>query len=43
MNLAFAMFLSILGLLLGFFTWGKYVARKAGVNPEIPTPAVRIN
>ncbi|MFN3135664.1 MAG: carbon starvation protein A, partial [Candidatus Kryptonium sp.] len=23
--------------------WGRYVARKAGVNPEIPTPAVRIN
>lgn len=43
MNLAFAMFLSVIGLLLGFLTWGKYVARKVGVNPEIPTPAVRIN
>lgn len=43
MNLALAMFLSVIGLLLGFLTWGKYVARKVGVNPEIPTPAVRIN
>lgn len=43
MNLALAMFLSVIGLLLGFLTWGKYVAHKVGVNPEIPTPAVRIN
>ncbi|MCS7230123.1 MAG: carbon starvation CstA family protein [Candidatus Kryptonium sp.] len=43
MNLALAMLLSVIGLLIGFFTWGKYVARKAGVNPNIPTPAVRIN
>ncbi len=43
MNLAIAMLISILGLLIGFFTWGRYVARKAGVNPDIPTPAVRIN
>lgn len=43
MNLALAMLISIAGLLIGFFTWGRYVARKAGVNPEIPTPAVRIN
>jgi len=42
-NLALAMFLSVIGLLLGFLTWGKYVAHKVGVNPEIPTPAVRIN
>jgi len=42
-NLALAMFLSVVGLLLGFLTWGKYVAHKVGVNPEIPTPAVRIN
>ncbi|MEN3038246.1 MAG: carbon starvation CstA family protein [Candidatus Kryptonium sp.] len=43
MNLALAMLLSVIGLLIGFFTWGRYVARKAGVNPNIPTPAVRIN
>ncbi len=43
MNLAVAMLISVLGLFIGFLTWGKYVARKAGVNPNIPTPAVRIN
>jgi carbon starvation protein len=43
MNIAVAMLLSIAGLTIGFFTWGKYVARKSGVNPNLPTPAVRIN
>jgi carbon starvation protein len=43
MNIAVAMLLSIAGLTVGFFTWGKYVARKSGVNPNLPTPAVRIN
>jgi carbon starvation protein len=43
MNIAVAMLLSITGLTIGFFTWGKYVARKSGVNPNLPTPAVRIN
>jgi carbon starvation protein len=43
MNIALAMLLSIIGLLIGFFSWGRYVARKAGVDPNIPTPAVRIN
>jgi carbon starvation protein len=43
MNIAVAMILSIAGLTIGFFTWGKYVARKSGVNPNLPTPAVRIN
>jgi carbon starvation protein len=43
MNIAVAMLLSIVGLTIGFFTWGKYVARKSGVNPNLPTPAVRIN
>lgn len=43
MNIAVAMLLSIAGLTIGFFTWGKYVARKSGINPNLPTPAVRIN
>jgi carbon starvation protein len=43
MNIAVAMLLSIVGLTIGFFTWGKYVARKSGINPNLPTPAVRIN
>jgi carbon starvation protein len=43
MNIAVAMLLSIAGLTIGFFTWGKYVARKSSVNPNLPTPAVRIN
>ncbi|CUU09073.1 carbon starvation protein [Candidatus Thermokryptus mobilis] len=43
MNIAVAMLLSIAGLTIGFFTWGKYVARRSGVNPNLPTPAVRIN
>jgi carbon starvation protein len=43
MNIAIAMLISITILIIGFFTWGRYVAKKAGVNPEIPTPAVRIN
>jgi carbon starvation protein len=43
MNIAVAMLLSIAGLTVGFFTWGKYVARKSGINPNLPTPAVRIN
>jgi carbon starvation protein len=43
MNIAVAMLLSIAGLTIGFFTWGKYVARKSGVNPNLPTPAARIN
>ncbi len=43
MNIAIAMLISVVILLIGFFTWGRYVAKKAGVNPEIPTPAVRIN
>ncbi len=43
MNIVIAMLLSIIGLIVGFLTWGKYVARKSGVDPNIPTPAVRIN
>ena len=43
MNLAVIMLVSLAAFVVGYFTWGRYVARKAGVNPDVPTPAVRIN
>ncbi|MFQ5684676.1 MAG: carbon starvation protein A [Candidatus Binatia bacterium] len=43
MNIGLFMLFSVLVLLMGYRFYGRYLARLAGVNPENPTPAVRVN
>ncbi len=43
MNIALLLIISLLALALGYRFYGRWVVRKAGVDPARPTPAVTIN
>ncbi|MCS6815892.1 MAG: carbon starvation protein A [Blastocatellia bacterium] len=43
MNIGALMGLSLLALLGGYFLYGRFVARWAGIDPRRPTPAMSIN
>jgi carbon starvation protein len=43
MNVGVLMGLSLLTLLGGYFLYGRFVARWAGIDPQRPTPAVTVN
>lgn len=43
MNIALVMLLSLGILILGYTLYGRFVARRIGVDPSNPTPSVRIN
>jgi carbon starvation protein len=43
MNIALVMIVSIGILIVGYRFYGRFVARRIGVDPDLPTPSVRIN
>jgi carbon starvation protein len=43
MNIALVMIVSLAILILGYRSYGRFVARRLGVDPDVPTPSVRIN
>ncbi len=43
MNIAVVMIASLLILFFGYRLYGRYVARQIGIDPNIPTPAIRKN
>ncbi len=43
MNIGIIMLLSVVVLLTGYRLYGRYVAKLAGIDETIPTPAVRVN
>jgi len=43
MNIAVVLIFSLVILILGYNLYGRFVARRVGVDPSIPTPSVRVN
>src|SRR3990172_8398656 len=43
MNIALVMIFSLAILIIGYNVYGRSVARRVGVDPNIPTPSIRIN
>ncbi|MBM4175374.1 MAG: carbon starvation protein A [Ignavibacteria bacterium] len=43
MNIAIVMIGSLIVLIVGYRTYGRFVAKKIGVDPDVPTPAVTKN
>src|SRR4030067_2429282 len=43
MNIALVMIFSLAILITGYNVYGRFVARRVGVDPNIPTPSIRIN
>jgi carbon starvation protein len=43
MNIALMMLISLFFLIIGYFLYGKYIARLIGIDENNPTPAVKVN